>query len=735
MIPVDPNTPPAPPDYSPVDPNARPGPYGGDSEWVEPPEIPITTPAAAWSKEIARKVVVADFLTAASWRATNIEPRWQESHDTYVAATGAAPTWEGTVGGTPRANTQSFQAFQQINALRPQMLDAFCGADLDFDVEAATAGTTIGQLHSVRALMQYQLKNIGGPVKFQSFRSCLDRLTEDGLIYANGIWEWGWDGPRTEQVVRWQKVTSDEQAVGYHPAVPGVPIHYKTGRQITSNHRMYQQQTISRFMLDPVDLTDFYIDPNCRGANVQLADYVVRRKMMTIAELAELRGQPSWDIPSDQELYVLAHRKWSTEGDSTREYMQSSSGVSVTSQQDQSRDPRLARIEVLRYWQKSRHVWLLGRSHVAWNSLNQYAALPFFNWCYVNKPGAFYGFSIPELLRTDQRIIKTLMDGRLDELNLILHPQTIVKRGLFRSQSQNRMRPGAVIEADDPGKDYIVAERPNVTQQAFIEVDAAETRGQKKTGVTDLVGFGTPAAGGNSANRTATGVQAQTNAGNSRVHGLVAQVEDTVCSPMFESMWRLSCMYLDPQQVVAIVGPDGQALNLSPVDILNADPRFKFKTANNMKMRAAMQNGGLQQITQILLNPEIAGPAEMQGKILDIPGFIEFALDVYNVKASALMRDMTPQEQQAMAQRNQQKLSESLAVQNARLQNQNAVVREQDDTKTLIAFIAALVPALAQTGALHNVLGLEAPIQLEARRLEADIAGQAADSGGGGGNQ
>lgn len=714
----DPNQPPPPAPGVPVDANARP-PLAENMQ-LPPSDFPMGTPPDSWSAGQAKRIVLNDFQRAAAFRTTNIEPKWQEANETYVAAVGSSKTWEGTGNGTPRANLQVHQAFQQVNALRPQIVDAICGGDLDFDVEAASSGTTIGGLQNVRSLLQYQFRSLGGQVKFQTFRANIDSLVEDGLVLGNGIQEWGWDGPRTEQVVNWQKVVEPEMQQTYHPLLPGVPINRPTGRMISYAQQNYVPKVISQFFLDKVDNVDFYIDPNCRGVNVQMADFCLRRKMMTVADIASYRGQEGWDVPDDKTLLFLAQKKWNTEGDTSRQWMQSQQGVNAPTGEDYSLDPRLNRLEVLRYWQKGRHVWLLGREHVMWNKPNQYNALPFFNWCYVNKPGAFYGFSIPELLRTDQKLIKTLLDGRLDEVNLILHPPIISKRGTFRSQAQSKFRPGANWEADEPTKDIYRMEMGNVTQNAYVEVDAAENRGQKKTGVTDLAGLGTPSTGGNSANRTATGVQAQTTASSTRVHGLVAYIEDTFLEPLLEQVWELIKMYMTPEQVAAILGPQAEQFQLDPVDILNSDPKFSMKTASRMKMRGALQNGGLNTVLQYFLNPEVGTlMGEQQNKTLDIEALSETVCDVFHMKAYNFFRPLTPQEMQARQQRQASGVQEKMALQTARLQAMSQDAQERDETKIMVA----LIQGLAQAGLLHTVQGVEAPVKLEARRLDAEIEG------------
>ncbi len=209
-------------------------------------------------------------------------------------------------------------------------------------------------------------------------------------------------------------------------------------------------------------------------------------------------------------------------------------------------------------------------------------------------------------------------------------------------------------------------------------------------------------------------MQAQTNASNTRVHGLVANLEDQTLNPMLEQIWQLICMFLDPQQIMTILGPEGQGFQVDPVDILNADPKFKLKTANNMKMRAAMQGGGLQTLTQYVLNPEIiTAMGEQQQKTLDIEQFTEFYLDVYNVKAFNLFRPMTPQELQAAQQRQQQAGMEKMSLQQARMTAISTDAHERDETQIIVATLNAL----AQIGALNEVLGIARDAEIKSAQI------------------
>ena len=141
-----------------IDPNAPPPP-AGDKYGATVPVVD-----AVWTADQAKKVVLGDFNLASADR-TSHESRWQEAAILYLAESNGTRFWEGTK--TPRSNLQVHQCFQQVNALRPQIVDTICGGDLDFDVEPANSGTTIGQAQMVRLLMQDQIRSLGGRVKFR----------------------------------------------------------------------------------------------------------------------------------------------------------------------------------------------------------------------------------------------------------------------------------------------------------------------------------------------------------------------------------------------------------------------------------------------------------------------------------------------------------------------------------------------------------------------------------------
>jgi hypothetical protein len=98
-------------------------------------------------------------------------------------------------------------------------------------------------------------------------------------------------------------------------------------------------------------------------------------------------------------------------------------------------------------------------------------------------------------------------------------------------QGALRMVPGKVIELESP-EDFQKLEWPNITQNAYMEVSASEQRNQKTTGLTDTASFGVGSAGGNSANRTATGVNSQVQAAGKRIAGIVNNLDSCFIEPL-----------------------------------------------------------------------------------------------------------------------------------------------------------------------------------------------------------
>ena len=242
----------------------------------------------------------------------------------------------------------------------------------------------------------------------------------------------------------------------------------------------------------------------------------------------------------------------------------------------------------------------------------------------------------------------------------------------------------------------------------------------RTVGVTDSVGFGVSSAGGNSALRSATGVQSQSNAQSSRVHYLVANAEDQFMLPLLTIFWDLDKANLDPNTLMQILGPNGmqvdvngQQVQVDPVDLLNSDARFQMKTASKMKARAMLQGGGLTNLLQYLGNPAfLDAMLTQQGMVLDALTIGQLVADTYNMRATTLFRPQTPQEAQAKQAQVMAPLQAKQQLQDSRLQAMSDDSHDKDETNLIIA----VIEAMASTGKLNELLGVERDSQIAARK-------------------
>ena len=265
---------------------------------AEPP-LPME---GGWSDAQAIKIVKSDFQQAETFRQQNVEPRWREADRTYLAWTGGGRTWEGT--RIPRANMQVFLAYQQIEVLMPQVIDAVFGQDLAFDVQPGSVGTTLEQAFAVRALLQdqFQKLNCGSP-NFISLREIFRRMEKEAFIYGNGLCEFGWESYQSQKTVYSRQDLQRYGTAIYDGQAIQVPLETYSG--VSAEPQPYM---VNKPFLTHRTIKDFYIDPKTPAPNVQEARYCATRTLMPIVQLQEYRNREGFKIPSDARLFELSKK-------------------------------------------------------------------------------------------------------------------------------------------------------------------------------------------------------------------------------------------------------------------------------------------------------------------------------------------------------------------------------------------------------------------------------------------
>ena len=668
---------------------------GKDVLTLEERENP-KTPTEQWSDTYAKNIALGDFKKAEGYRTINHDWRFRVSDQLYLAWT-QRKTWEGTK--IPRSSVGIFLALEQIEALLPNVvLSLFPDNNrLPFDVEPEP-GSTVAQAGAVRDLISWQLQDLGEPGKYLSLREIARRAYKQSYIYGNGIVEFG----VLDRNITRNHFTRTEVPVRQTVAHPltGEPVDIPTGQFRSIVQRAMQVQHVVRPMLENVDIRDFYWDPNCNSHNINDGSFCATRHLITVNKLLEYQGVDGFNIPDASALLKLAQIKSMTQGDSSKMNQEAFRGMTYQPALDYSMDPALARVEVIRYWQANRHVWLFGRQWVAYNQPNQFGMLPFLNAFYVDVPGRFAGLSICDLVEGDQKLAEAIINARIDELNLMIHRPLIMKEGRAFSASQQRLRPGVVWKVEDPQNDIKWMDNKPVTQDAYIEVDALERRVQKKTGVTDLAVLGSPSSGGNSANRSATGVSTQANASGQRIQYHVENAEDQFLVPALNVIHALNQIFLPVDEMQQVLGPEGQFIQIDPVEIMNAGVRFRMNASSKLKIKAALAQGGIGLLLQSILNPELDQIAFMQGMKIDFAQVQRLINDTFGLAPMALWAQMSDQDKQTAMQIRMMPFQQKMQEQQARLDSHKQVADERDET----VLIKSLIDRIMTPDVAHKLL-------------------------------
>ena len=656
-----------------------------------------------WDDRTALDISIRDFRQAETYRFQNHDRRFKAADEVYLAWV-QKKTWEDTK--IPRASLPVFLALGQVQALKPAVLDALFAENPPFGVVPHGDGTW-KQVAAVRELIRNQMEGLDENGML-SLRQLTSDVLDSSLIYGNGLAEFGWLA-RTGTRIQYTRRLNPKMArmVGED----GQPAYVPSGEYDVVVSKQPVKYMVNKPILQWTDIRDFYIDPNCPSTNVQDARFCSTRHWRTVEDIASMRGTPGFEIPGDDVLRELAHDKHSTFADQTKQQQEAYRGNWYMPQNDYTEDPAMKRIEVIRYWRKNRHTWTLGRKWVAHNQPNCYNALPFLNMPYLSVLGRFYGLGICDLVEGDQKLIESLLNARVDEVNLNVHPPIVRRRAMNIPPSARRLRPGVVWEVDgDPSKDIVRLQMGNVTQDAHIEVDAAERRVQKTTGITDtgMVGVGT--AGGNSANRTATGINTQNAAASRRVQLLVENWEDRFLTPLCNIMLALDQRFLLPEQAISILGPDGQQLDIDPMEVLNASVKFEFRASEKMKSRSALQSGGLQIVLEVLANPSFLEMQAKQGLMLNTPAISEIIADGLGMRSVDFFMPISPEMQQSMNQ--------PTADQQLRMQMQTERLQAQDEMaqdKNAVELLKTVGSKIITPDVAHDVVGLPPPAAIAAK--------------------
>lgn len=639
-----------------------------------------------WSDANALRIVRSDFAYAEAYRTHAHDWRYRNAMELYLAWAGQR-YWDGT--RVPRSSLGIYVCFEQIESMLPKIVRAICDPDT---YEFFAGDPDAAQLW--KELILDQLKE-------SKYREQIRLCAKSSLLYGNGILEWGMEEYEDENIQIEETRNVKSYRTTYHPTVGPVAIP----NQVEPNYKRTITREIKRRpYLRYRSMIDSYVDPNCESTQLDKAGYFILRTYMRAEELKDLRGKKNFNIPSDAILSQMSKAKTTANQDVTKLSAELFRYNMWNPSQDYTSDPAQKRIEVIEYTKAERKVWALNREHVAYNQPNKYRKINFLSMCYADVLDRWHALAMTDVAEGEQRLQAGIINARVDELALSIHRPMIKRRGVTIPPYQLKVRPGVVIEVENPEGDIKQLEVQNITQQAFIEVEASERRVQRITGMSDLAALGSPSSGGNSANRTAAGINTQVGATQDRASYYIQNAEDHVIEPLLNTFILLNKKFGDLRQAAAWIKLHPKYSNAKPVDIMTAHVYAECWGAIRMQARGSFLQL-FPTIAQTIFNPEMMQLfAAQQQKTISAEVFTSMIFDSLGYRPrDPLLVDMTPEQKQAQ-QAPPPEVKAKLQMQQTQLQSDQTKHQQANQTKlinTLLQVIFGHAGKLADLDDAH----------------------------------
>jgi hypothetical protein len=686
----------------------------------------ITLPDDPWSDRRALAIVRADFAYAESYRTHAHDWRYRNADELYLAWSGQK-YWDGT--RVPRSSLGQYVVFQQIQAMLPKVVPVVTSYDNQHFYLDGGGGGAEGDLYveAWKELVQRQLVDT-------KFREQVRRACHAIKQYGNGVLEVGVEEVEDEYVIFDRKVVPMNHRLMIHPVAGIIPFPTKVDERFT---RKIVKEKRTRPYIRYVSVKDFYVDPSFEGTVLQDAGYVIKRVYLRAQHIKMLKGQPGFKIPGDEYLKQISFSKATANQDVTKQTAELYRYTMWNPAQDYTSDPALKKIAVIERTSKDRKIWYLpgapseDESSIIYNQPNKYNEINYFSAQYADVLDRWHALAVSDVTEGEQRLQQSVINARIDELALDIHRPRAKRRGITIPSWQLKRRPGVVWEVENPESDIKEFPTSNITQQAYIEVDASNVRASKITGMSDLSAFGTGTPGGNSANRSATGINVQAGASDSRIMYLVGTIEDLLVEPVINAVIRYNRKFLDMKQASNWLKNDSRFSQLDALKVMNA--RVVAECRGSIRMNA--RQGFLQTfpvLAQTLLNPEVLQIlAQQQQMTINVKELVRRVDDAINYSGrDALFIPMTKGQIQAMQQPPAEAVMKT-QLQQAQLQSAESINDKRLIAKLSETLLKVLMGAHTDHAKMDDeyVLGL-LDKHLQAKQIEAAANGGAEEDAG-----
>jgi hypothetical protein len=221
---------------------------------------------------------------------------------------------------------------------------------------------------------------------------------------------------------------------------------------------------------------------------------------------------------------------------------------------------------------------------------------PFVSLAPMSRPNRFYGFGVPEILRTVQEEANAVHNQRNDQIDLRTSPPLYYREGMKLDNEQGRWGPGAMMAVNEP-TDVGVLPIPDVNPSSWTEESLLMQYANKLTGLDSMMGGG---------RRSAKEAQAIQQSAGVRIDLMANRVRDWL-KKIFWQIHHLKLQY-GPEEMDTTVQVAGRPERLSlPKAVLAQDYALDIAGAGGPLDRENRRQEMMLLYSMLMQNPLVAG--------------------------------------------------------------------------------------------------------------------------------
>lgn len=589
-----------------------------------------------FSDDAALKIVVQDTLKAEAYETTKMWVAGWGSANALYQSPFTARYWDGT--SVERSSIPFFTLASAVNSLVPQIINGLFFENPPF-ILTPRPRTSAEASRAVGDILGFQFEDI-------NVREELRLGTINALLFGTAIWKYGWESFTKEQtrLVRKDAVVNQPNPI---PGAPNITAHDEDDEF----EEEVKEVTISRpFFEHIVNLRHILVDPTLNVPDIRKAKFVVERIYMTWQDLNDLRDQPGFNIPSEQEMIELFLPPKETVDAAIGEQGVKNPQWDMRSEaryEEATIDPFNEPLETLWRWDGKHLMVALQKKKMIYNGDNTVGSIPFFSVGWWDVPESFFSLGLAKTIGAEQRLQQGIVNLWVDNATLSLNGVYVRVRGKSIPTQSIRIAPGKIVDVESQG-DFEPLKRLDPVPEAGTHLALSQSRVDQLAGAGALNTSGSSAGHSNLA-RTATGADLL-GGSQTAAPDFIDKLSNQVIVPLLNAFHEMNFKLLPPSMLRRILNDELQAEYMKSLpdlsDIYNARVQFSILAGAKMKARRAMQ-AQLPIIIQFLTNEQTTQQLAISNHRVDV---LQLMRDMYEASdwqdVDDVIVPMTPEEQQ-----------------------------------------------------------------------------------------